>query len=144
VFLFLIRYYSEPRLASHSRYSPYKGPDLIKTALCSEILIKIPSIQLCGNYFGTFRGFLFEGEKGTADSVRLMYDFLHKYHYVTSIFHRFQVNVFPQTSHVVMNPINLPALWKVENTHRFSKCKVLLRNNLIPRINDCVLTIRSN
>jgi len=73
VFLFHIRY-SELRLASRSRNSPFKGPDLIKTVLRSEILIKIPSIKLCVNGFESFIGFLFEGEKGTADTVRLMCD----------------------------------------------------------------------
>jgi hypothetical protein len=50
-------------------------PDLIKTGLCPEILIKIPSIKLCGKAFITFRVFLLAGEEGTADTARLMSDF---------------------------------------------------------------------
>ena len=48
---------------------------------------------------------------------------LYKYHHETSIFHRFQVNVLPQQSHLLMNPVNLLTPWKVQYTLCFSKSK---------------------
>ena len=52
---------------------------------------------------------------------------LYKYHHSNFIFHRFQVNVFPQSTHLLMNPINLLTLWNVKNTLRFAKRAVLFK-----------------
>ena len=71
---FLIKYWSEIRLASHSCIS-MQSYRFKQNGSCSEILIKIPSIKLCGNAFMTSGVFLFAGEEVTADTVRLMCDF---------------------------------------------------------------------